>query len=255
MIEKEIPCHILKKAINSIIWMYFFKKNPLIYSHWYIFATICIIKMSWSLILCPILKPQSKTGFTVAFLKVKSFWKAEVTGVQVPKCPHPLGSRDIINIFVEKGLCMVQSSAVKWKVIPVRSVKGMIYLPQSWWRSHCQLLHGVNPWLKCQLWSRLSKRPWKWQSQTLSSELTKPSWGEKQQLFFGNAHLSERHGQKEKSGEQEGKEAFVCYDLTDLRSKDNATERGVFLTHRAEDKELVITDKINHWKKNISCWS
>lgn len=56
-------------------------------------------------------------GFTGAFLKLKSFWQAEVTGVPTPKCPHPLGGWDLISIFVKKGLWVTQSSsAVKWKV-------------------------------------------------------------------------------------------------------------------------------------------
>lgn len=77
--------------------------------------------------------------------------------------------------------------------IPLCTVKYIIYLPHSWLGINCQLLYGVNAWLKLQLCSKDWKRPWKWQSKAQHSELTKQIWQERQLLFFWSAHHGKCH--------------------------------------------------------------
>lgn len=78
---------------------------------------IHVIKMSLNFLLCQIFKPQQKTEFTAAFLKVKSLWQAKVISVQTPKYSSPLGGWAVTNIFVRKDLWAMRSfSVIKWKV-------------------------------------------------------------------------------------------------------------------------------------------
>ena len=83
----------------------------------------------------------------------------------------------MLLIFLSRGTreWFSLSQGENEKCIPLSVGKAMLCLPQT-----VEDLLPASSWyelrLKHQLWSWVAKRPWKWQSKTLCSELTKPSW-------------------------------------------------------------------------------